>query len=186
MAERGTIKQVMIILSAAYPRFEITADTGRVYADLLGDLPDDLLIAATKQHATTSKWFPSVAELREAAMNIKALADGTRTAEEAWINIQAAISRFGWYGESLPLEKGGGWRVPSMLAPLELQAINALGGWKMLCQSQNAPADRAHFLKIYKELLERETMKATMLPEIREFVQQLEAQMKATQLEGVE
>jgi len=184
MADHATVKKCIIILSAAYPRFQVTPDTGRVYAELLQDIPDDLLIAATKQHATTSKWFPSVAELREIVQNITALASGIRNAEEAWVNVQIAVRRYGWYGESIDPDNGGGWRTPSMLSELEVQAVNGLGGWKMLCQSDNGPADRAHFLKIYASLLQRQTERVAMLPEIAALVNQLEKRMAASQLEG--
>ena len=40
MASTDTIKRTLVILSAAYPRFEITADTGRVYIELLQDIQD--------------------------------------------------------------------------------------------------------------------------------------------------
>jgi len=170
MAGRETISRMMVVLSAAYPRHEVTADTGRVYAELLHDIPDDVLLAAAKQNATTSKWFPSVAELREAAGNIVALSRGIRTAEEAWLQVQAAMREYGWYGQS---DGAGGWCVPRMLSELERKAVDALGGWKLLCHSENAPADRAHFLRIYDNLLKREQEKATMLPAVRETVERL-------------
>ena len=179
MAGRETITKMMVVLSAAYPRHEVTADTGRVYAELLHDIPDDVLLAAAKQHATTSKWFPSVAELREAANKITAYSLGIRTAEEAWLKVQAAIRRYGWYGES---DGAGGWRVPRMLSELERNAVDALGGWKLLCHSENAPADRAHFLRIYDNLLKRQQESAMMLPAVRDAVDKL-AESRRLQLQ---
>lgn len=171
MADRGTIKQVMIILSAAYPRFTVTADTGRVYADLLADIDDDLLIAATKQHATSSKWFPSVAELRQAAFNIRAKSRGIPSPAEAWGEVMREVRRV------------GSWGTPEFSTPLIADTVDGLGGWAALCASDNNVADRAHFLKIYGSLLERHDQDAAMLPEIRDLVAQMSARMEAPQLE---
>ena len=174
MADRATIKQVMIILAAAYPRFTATADTGRVYAELLRDIPDDLLIAATKQHATSSKWFPSVAELRQAAFNIRAKSLGIPSPAEAWGEVMREMRRV------------GSWGSPEFSTLLIADTVDGLGGWDALCRSENNVADRAHFLKIYGALLERHDQDAAMLPEIRDLVAQMSARMDAPQLEGGE
>lgn len=181
MAGHETITRMIVILSAAYPRFEVTADTGRVYAELLGDLSDDLLLAAARHHAATSKWFPSVAELREATMDLASRAAGIRTAEEAWKQVMLAVQRHGWYGEMAP---GGGWQVPRMLSDLERHAVDALGGWRAVCHSENAAADRAHFLRIYGNLLQRKQQEAMMLPDVRQAIQRLADQMSIPRLEA--
>lgn len=182
MASEIAITKVLIVLRAAYPRYEIREETAGVYAELLHDLPDDILIAAAQHHAATSKWFPSVAELRTAATDIQSRALGVRSAEEAWINVQKAVRQFGYYGETVAPADGGGWRVPSMLSDLEKSAVDALGGWRTLCQSDNAVADRAHFLKIYGNLLTRETDTARMLPQVQQMISALADKMRQPEL----
>jgi hypothetical protein len=174
MATRKTIAEMMVILTTVYPSYDTTKDTVRVYTLLLADISDDLLMAAAQHHAATSKWFPKPAELREAALNIQARAQGIRTPEEAWIEVQKAVARYGSYGESIPLEEGGGWRVPTMLDALAREAIVGLGGWRVLCQSDNAIADRAHFMKLYGALLERRQEATALLPQVRKAVAEIE------------
>lgn len=178
MASKVTVIRVLAVLQAAYPRFQPPPQTNSVYAELLADIPDDVLDAAAKHRAATSKWFPSVAELRDAAGEIVARGAGVRSAEEAWINVQRAVQRFGWYGQPNGPENGYGWCVPDMLSDLEKRAVEGLGGWKTLCESDNAVADRAHFLKIYGNMLDREMDTAKMLPAVREVVGNLAAAMR--------
>ncbi len=184
MATNGTIAQILAMLSIAYPGYEIAAQTPEVYAALLADVPDDVLVAAAQKHATTSKWFPKIAELREAAQDIQARATGMLTAEESWLEVQAALRDYGWYGETIPVEEGGGWRAPSVLDELSRRAIEGLGGWRMMCQSNNPVADRAHYLKIYAGLLRRHQEDAAMLPQVREVVEKLAERKAPAQLRG--
>ena len=182
MASDEIIVRVLGRLGDAYPRYEIREGMAETYAVLLGDLPDEILMAATIHHIASSKWFPSIAELRTAATDIQSRAMGVRSAEEGWINVQKAVRQFGYYGETVDPEDGGGWRVPSMLSDLEKSAVDALGGWRMLCQSDNAVADRAHFLKIYGNLLTRETDTARMLPQVQQMISALADKMRQPEL----
>lgn len=161
MASKQAIAQILIILAAAYPRFDAPKDTSRVYAELLADIPNELLIAGAKHHATTSKWFPSVAELRAAAFDIQAKAQGTPNAEEAWGEVMHQVRNV------------GSWGRPQFSTPLVGMAVDGLSGWATLCASTNVVADRAHFLRIYDGLLQRHREDAAMLPEVRELVKKL-------------
>jgi len=186
MATDKVVKQVLAVLAVAYPGFEMAKETPQVYAQLLKDIPDDVLIAAVQQHAANSKWFPKIAELREVAQDIQARAAGVLTSEESWLAVREAVRQFGWYGEPIDPENGGGWRVPTMLDEMTKRAIEGLGGWKMLCQSDNAPADRAHYLKIYGSLLHRHQSDAAMLPQVKDVVDRLAGAMSTPQLEAGE
>ena len=70
MATQAEIESVWRMLRASYPHFagsksaEELSDTFLVYEELLRDLPGDVLRAATVQHVSACKWFPTVAELR--------------------------------------------------------------------------------------------------------------------------
>jgi hypothetical protein len=161
MATRDTVSKALVLLATAYPRYEMTKDTGRVYAELLSDIPDDLLIAAAKHHATISKWFPSVAELRAAAFSIQAKVKGVPSAEEAWGEVMHQIRNIGSWGE------------PQFSTPLIGTAVDGLGGWMIVCTSTNTVADRAHFLRIYGNLLKRQQEDVAMLPEVRELIRGL-------------
>ena len=76
MASKSTVIQVLVILGAAYPDRKIDENTGKVYGKLLSDIPDGALVLAAEHHAASSKWFPKISELREAAFAIRAKASG--------------------------------------------------------------------------------------------------------------
>ena len=158
MATKETVTQVMVILASAYPRFQVPKNTGRIYAELLADIPDNLLILAAKTHAANSTFFPSVAELRKAAFGIQAKAQGIPSTAEAWDEVCRQIRYV------------GSWGTPRFSSHLISRAVEGLGGWRALCVSENPVADRAHFLKIYDRLLQDGQEDAALLPEVRELL----------------
>src|SRR3972149_4517459 len=55
-------------LSDAFPQVNVTDRTIKVYVEDLADLPIEALRLAARKCRTDSKWFPSIAELRAAAL----------------------------------------------------------------------------------------------------------------------
>ena len=159
MAAKETVARVLVVLAAAYPRQNLPKETSQVYAELLCDIDDELLVVAAKQHAASSKWFPSVAELRSMALEIQARANGLPTAAGAWCEVMDQVRAHGYYG------------APCFSHRLVGQAVDGLGGWRALCASTNQVADRAHFMRIYETLSKREQDSAAMLPEVRAAMQ---------------
>ena len=111
--------------------------------------------------------------LRRAALGLQSRARNELTAEEAWASVCDAIQRWGSYGEPLPASEGGGYREPSSLDALTMRAVKGLGGWKMLCSSEQMGVDRAHFLRIYEGLQRADRDESHMLPAVREAVNRL-------------
>ena len=70
MAAFETITKVLAVVSAAYPNFDLKPETVKVYLKLLADLPDELLEEASLAHIAQSTYFPTVAELRSAAVEL--------------------------------------------------------------------------------------------------------------------
>jgi len=68
----------------AYPNFKPPNPDGLldVYEKNLSDIPDWLLAAAVEEHIRTSRFFPSVAELREASKRISNSKDMQYAAEK--------------------------------------------------------------------------------------------------------
>lgn len=96
---------VFAILTAAFPRQEISKDTGDLYALFLADFEREPAERAVKRIITKSRFFPSIAELRE---EIAELALGLPSELEAWT---LAERRAYWRPEFEPCEpcKGRGW-----------------------------------------------------------------------------
>lgn len=131
---------------------------------VLHDIPFELLEAAAKNYISVSgsAFAPSDSELRKEAL---ALATNTPSAEEAWGEVRRAMGRYGHMTQPD--------RIP-WSSPLVLRAVRIMD-WLSLCMSENEVADRAHFMRIYGTLHEREKRNALMLPEVREVAARLQS-----------
>ena len=152
------------LLAVSYPAFggnlepNALAETLLLYERLLGDLPDAALRTAALRHIATSKWFPTVAELRTAAAEILNPSSAEQTAIEAWGDVVDTFSSGECYaGENLI-------KAPVFNNPLTARSVTALGGWVHLCRSDNEPADRARFIQVFEQLQARERSER-ILPE---------------------
>ena len=94
-------QRVLEILTASYPNTEITSDTIRIYDRLLSDIPEGVLEAACVQHIAQSRFFPTVAEMRELSSKLMDKANGSEhiSSMEAWGIVQRKISHTGVYNQ---------------------------------------------------------------------------------------
>lgn len=123
-------KRLVAMLGATWPRQEIQQATLEVYAWALADLDFELAQAAVKRLVQTSRFFPTVAEIREAAIRGRV---SLPAPEEAWGIVRRAIGRYGSY------------RKPSFDCD-EIDAAVSDIGWGALCLAEEAdPSHRARF-----------------------------------------
>lgn len=160
MANRVDVLRVLRVLSAAYPQFEVRDAQIDVYCVVLADLPAHVLAAAAIQHISSSKWFPTVAELRDCAVELMRNEAGLPTAAAAWGEVKRQIAAVGTYGS------------PKFTDPITARVVGYLG-WRSLCLSQQETADRARFMDAYAVEMRREAAQARMLPQIRELAERL-------------
>ena len=148
---------LLSILKAAYPRFyadmphESVMEIVELWAVMLSDVDFDVAKLALQRLIATSKFPPSIAEVREsiAAIMYKSIPD----AGDAWGEVIVAIREYGYYRQQEALAS---MREPTRMAVQRM-------GWRELCMSENDMADRAHFLRIY-ESMERRTYEQRQLP----------------------
>ncbi len=138
MTRAETLK-LMAVLTAAYPNRELPQETVELYCQFLADLPYPETEAAVKRHIMTNQWFPTIAEIRKAVVELTCDAP---SAGEAWQEVWQALSRYGQAGYF-------GWSHPLVRA-----AVQALG-YENLYFSENPAADRARFMEIYEDLRNR-------------------------------
>jgi hypothetical protein len=129
-------KKILTLLRCAYPRQEVNEGTATVYADMLADLDPDQVAEAVKKHIATSQYFPTIAEIRASVAEKKCAAP---SAAGAWAEVMHAIAAVGRY------------RTPTFTHPAITAAVEGLGGFQSLCDSDQAQTDRAHFLRLYSE-----------------------------------
>jgi len=174
MASAKQIGKLISVMAAALPSFRLPsgpegdarlAEMIRAYHMLLGDLDADLLTKAALHVVSTQTFFPSAGELRGAYFSLAEQAIGVPTAPEAWGELKRLFRRgFSRY------------RVPTLedvSHPRIYESLQAIGGWRMLCESDNDAADRARFVQAYETYTEREREVGRMLPEVRAAVKEI-------------
>jgi len=180
MASEFEVTKVMLYMSVYYPGFifrETTPEqpgTSKAYAMMLQDIQYDALYAAAQSLVTTNKWFPSLAELRQKALDIILAKSGLPSAYEAW----EEVLRMGdgspekhckplpgdpnrYYIETI--EKS--WKHPL----IETVALRC--GWPAFPDPESLSYDRDTFIKAYNDHVRRED-EEMRTPELVKVVEQ--------------
>ena len=157
MADKDSVMRVIRLLMENWPREEMSEARAGLYCRLLTDIPSDILEAACLQCIATSKFFPTVAELRDAALAMTPEMDGLPTAGEAWGEVLREIWRTGT----------DQWHGPPVFSHALIERTMKAMGWRNICLSEDGMADRAHFMRIYDALRQRHSAQARTLPEVR-------------------
>jgi len=155
MADESTLSRCMRMLVEMYPKEPMTENRLELYRRLLADVPNDALEAATLQSIASCRFFPTVAELREAAFSLTPVIRGLPSAYEAWKEVSDAFLSVGHVGR------------PKFSHPLIGKAVEGAGGWVNMCLSTNGAAERARFIQAYETLAKREMTEVKMLPQVK-------------------
>ena len=169
MTQSEALKAVSMIRAIWGARGAPDADGIHVWASLLADLDFGAVKGAIERLAKTSKWLPTVAEIRAEVVEDRA---DLPEPEVAWGFVWRAISK---YGE----------RQRPQFAHDEIrQAVDAIG-WSSICLDENVAASRARFTDAYRAIrakrIEREATGRYVAPD-----RQLEARDPMAELHGVE
>jgi hypothetical protein len=166
MASETTLRNVMLLLSAAYPGVDVADQTPKLYHRMLADIPDKLLEAAVLDHISRSPYYPKVSELRSAVGRLSGQTE-IQPAIEAWGDVCKAI------------RYAGSDNHPKFKNPITARIVEMMG-WLDLCRSTNTIADRARFIDAYNESKDKAVAGGMAIPQVVE----LAASMKPKQLEA--
>jgi hypothetical protein len=193
MATKEEITKILMTLLASFPAFQpkVRAEEMRdAYHAILGDLEAERLMKAAVHLCSTQRFFPAAAELRAAYFELAERASDVPSAQDAWAEVCYRLRvKFRYVeGRGIQVSRlmrehawGGSFEVGAPTAeswsnPLIQKAIDAIGGWVMLCHSENEVADRARFLEAYNVYLARERETVRMLPGVQQVVKRLAGQ----------
>lgn len=146
MTLEETAEQVALVL-LAYPEYAAKLDSKQVgaltklWAEELGDLPKASVAAALRVHRATSKWAPSIADVRSNALEMDR--GSKRSGVDAWGDVLASVRRHGAYRQP-----GTDFQFPDLLVARCVASMS----WQSLCSSENSVADRARFVELYDAL----------------------------------
>lgn len=141
--QKSEAKKLVSMLVVAYQSqlsrlgVEQLRQTAEIYADMLADLDFAVARAAVERLLATAKFLPTIAEIREAALEVTA--GPRRHGGDAWRDVLEAVSR---YGRN---------RLPSFDDAVTAACVRSLG-WQEICNSENQVADRARFIELYDKL----------------------------------
>lgn len=140
-------------VQSCYPRdtFLPTDESKDVWYEMLKDLPYKLVEASLRKHLATSKWSPTIAEIREGAVAVQS---NIQDWSEAWEEARRAVRKFGSYQEAEALA----WMNPSTA-----ETVKRFGYYD-LCMMENPEVAKAHFRDIYSNI-EMRTRKEAQLPD---------------------
>jgi hypothetical protein len=130
--------KLVALLQGAYPRMTFPPTTLEVYAMGMSDLPYDAAYNAVSRLVQTSKWIPTISEIREQVVEERA---SLPAPEVAWGEVQRAIGRVGSY------------MTPVFECEEIDRAVRVLG-WKNICLDENVASTRARFVDAYRALRE--------------------------------
>lgn len=156
-------QKLVTVLVTAFPTqlsrmsAEQQASMQAIYRRMLGDLGYPEANAAVERLLATSRFMPTIAEIRDAAHT--ATNGQKRAGGEAWGDVLKAIRRYGYM------------RSPGTDFAFDDPLVHrcaASMGWSELCSSENATADRARFIDLYDQVSanERQNQIAGALPAI--------------------
>lgn len=139
----------------AFPRDAISAQTVRVYARELADVPVDRLAQAVSDLIRTSRYFPRVAEIRERAAELALDLPGEADALEQ-VQARAAWARL---AED---ERGS----PPPIHPAVKRALQLVGGAHAMRAADEPAVIRGQFLRLYRDVRAGEVTAAASRPQL--------------------
>lgn len=143
------------------PNFLPDADSVKIWYRLLGDMPYELANIATQRHMATNKFPPTVAEIRQAAVQT---VDTPQNWADGWEQFRRAVSKFGYYQQEVAL---------ASMDETTRKVVKRLG-WKQLCESENLMQDRANFRMVYEQEAQRKNETAALPIRLQEQIASLQ------------
>ena len=142
---KSEIVSLVALASAAYPSAQDKDPDPIVKAWMLmlSDISYPIAKAAVVRVCRSSRFFPSIAEIVDAAREIDPRCEHLPTAAEAWEEV------------TLLMRKAGPTFVPTYSCDTVKRAARAIG-WHNLCLGENPEATRAHFLRLYEAMREKQ------------------------------
>lgn len=127
---------------------------------MLSEFDPGVLAQAVVYVAKTSKWFPSIAEIRDACLEVSGSRAKLPAVGEAFTEARRAASSIGSYAKPTAEDFSH--------AIVHRAAVQAAGSWRRWCLSEDEAALRARFFEVYRELRAREVQQLSLPPSARQ------------------
>ncbi|MBN1459046.1 MAG: hypothetical protein JXA57_05885 [Armatimonadetes bacterium] len=155
------VAKILGALAVAYPSFQVGELRHRLWSEMLVDLDYRLADTAVRRHIATSRFAPSIAEIREQAL--QAITPDQLTAAEAWGELMEAVRR---HYVTHPEE------ALTELSPATRRVAEMIG-WRQIYLCQELDVLRGQFLRMYEQVQGRITREAMLPPTLKEISRSL-------------
>ncbi|GHU56905.1 hypothetical protein AGMMS49975_21190 [Clostridia bacterium] len=169
--------EIMKIISKSYPNGNKIEDeeTVKVWAAMFAEDDANIVKMAVIKHIATSKWTPSIAEIRDIMTEIKR--PDIIPPDKAWEIVNKWLIATGEFGDDNPYSD-----FPVIIA----EAVESAGGkrklWALRRQqygySPKAGLDRLTFMRLYEPKYQRERQNATLPQQIHRGIEQIQTQIE--------
>ena len=158
---RAEAAKLVLLVVTSYPNYDkfkddqAVIDTTELWAMMFESDPGAVVGMALKKHIATSKWPPSVAELRELMLEIQH--PELISPDKAWLAVSDLLYTQGEHNHG---------DLHSQLPPMAARAVEAIGWgnlWEMhrsYCRGGKPGMDRVAFMQQYTPMYEREKQRA--------------------------
>ena len=120
-----------------------TPEAMDLWLEMLQDIPYPLAMTALKKWVATQKWSPSIAEIRETALEITN--EKQPDWSDSWAVVHKAIGRYGYTHPQEALES---------MDPVTREVVDRLG-WESICQSEDEEVLRGQFRRVHESVVSR-------------------------------
>ena len=155
------VSKLMTLAIANFPNMqEKDMDPTLVlWREMLSDMPFEVAKAALIKVLATAKFWPTIAEIREAALDVTG--QKGLTPAEAWALVEQADEKYGYYRADEAMKS---------LPPVVQQTVRAMGGFSSISSSENPGVTRGQFMKMYEQFATREKEMAVLPANIRKMI----------------
>jgi hypothetical protein len=157
------IAELLTLIAAAWPRFEPDDAKVILWSELFADVDFEVAKVALKKLMLLNTFPPSVAELRQAVMDVKM--PDKLSAPEAWGLTLKAIHIYGYYREAEALES----------LPEQVAEVVRWMGWQSICMSDNVDVVRGQFMRMYETQQKRDREQAVLPTGLRDAIARIGA-----------
>lgn len=152
-------KKIADAIKTYYPRENPLPNNAAIqlWYEEFKDLAYEDVVNGLRRHVNTSKWCPTIAELKEAIVVNTA---GDKDWGASWDECMKAIGRFGQYREAEALDS---------MSPITREVVKRIG-FRELCISENQMQDRANFRMIFEQVTGNEYDRAALPKGLRDSI----------------
>ena len=160
------------VLKTLYPKENLfpNPEATEMWYGFLKDLDYQTASAAIQKWVSTSKWSPTIADIRQLSSEITM--GQSPDWGDGYAEMRKAIGRYGYMNETEALES---------LSEITRATVRRMG-WMNICMSENEDTQRANFRMIFEEVARRKREEAQMPKAVRDRINQLSDKLAPKQI----